>query len=179
MARKKKDVTTDWQRWSSEFIKFYSEFDGREKEMLNHFLYQSVKWLPKGLELCQSPIERLMLIALMNLEFDLLVLSDDFRCCINQQYPVTVGDKTYHVDFMISMQIKGKIYNLVIECDGHDFHEKTKEQVRKDKARERDITLKGYGIMRFSGSEIWENPFECVKQVYTYFFNFHYYGRDD
>ena len=177
MAKRKKLVMEDWQHWSKEFTDFYSSLEPREKGMLNYYIYDSLKCIPWGFEKCQSPIERLMLIALTKLESDLAWLSDEHRICLNQQYPITIGDKTYYADFMLSIQIKGKIYNLVIECDGHDFHEKTKEQVRKDKARERDITLEGYGIMRFAGSEIWENPFECVKQVYTYFFNFQYYGE--
>lgn len=53
-----------------------------------------------------------------------------------------------------------------IEIDGHDFHEKTKEQVAKDKQRERAIMNEGYKIYRFSGSEVFKHPLKCVNEVY-------------
>jgi very-short-patch-repair endonuclease len=60
---------------------------------------------------------------------------------------------------------------LVIECDGNDFHEKTKEQVKKDKQRDRELTNLGYKILRFSGSEIFNNPTACAEEVYTFICN--------
>jgi very-short-patch-repair endonuclease len=41
---------------------------------------------------------------------------------------------------------------LVVECDGHDFHEKTKQQVTKDNRRERELQIAGWHVFRFSGS---------------------------
>jgi very-short-patch-repair endonuclease len=58
-----------------------------------------------------------------------------------------------------------KVFRLVIECDGHDFHERTKEQAAKDRARDRGLQEKGYNIFRFTGSEIWRDPMGCVEQV--------------
>lgn len=52
---------------------------------------------------------------------------------------------------------------LVVELDGHDFHERTKEQSTRDKARDRDITRKGWRAARFTGSEVWRNP-RCVAE---------------
>ena len=56
---------------------------------------------------------------------------------------------------------------LFIECDGHDFHEKTKEQVARDKKRDRKFVAAGLTIIRFSGSEIWANPLKCTWEVFA------------
>ena len=59
-------------------------------------------------------------------------------------------------------------YRLVIECDGHEFHKLTKEQVKHD--NERDFNLKdcGYDVIHFSGSQIYENPWKCADEVCRY-----------
>jgi very-short-patch-repair endonuclease len=54
---------------------------------------------------------------------------------------------------------------LVVECDGHQFHEKTKEQVSRDKKRDRDLQTAGYKVFRFSGSEISNDPIACAYDV--------------
>lgn len=54
---------------------------------------------------------------------------------------------------------------LVVECDGHNFHERTKEQAAKDRARDRWLTSKDYDVFRFTGSELWRNPMACAEQV--------------
>jgi very-short-patch-repair endonuclease len=54
---------------------------------------------------------------------------------------------------------------LIVECDGHDFHEKTKEQVRRDRSRDRQALMDGYDCFRFTGSEIWNDPWGCAEQI--------------
>jgi very-short-patch-repair endonuclease len=79
-----------------------------------------------------------------------------------------IGD--YRVDFLLAglVETTGSIHWLVVECDGHDFHEKTKEQVARDRARDRFITEQGLPIMRFTGREIWADPEACVGQAVNY-----------
>jgi hypothetical protein len=60
---------------------------------------------------------------------------------------------------------------LVIECDGHDFHEKTREQATKDKSRDRDLLNLGYPVMRFTGSEIVSAPLKSAAQVMDWAFD--------
>ena len=52
-----------------------------------------------------------------------------------------------------------------IECDGYEFHQKTKEQIIYDNERERNLKKEGYEIIRFSGSEIISNPYKCVQDI--------------
>jgi very-short-patch-repair endonuclease len=54
---------------------------------------------------------------------------------------------------------------LVVECDGHHFHNKTKEQVSRDRKKDRRATLNGVDFFRFTGSEIWRDPWGCAEQI--------------
>ena len=53
----------------------------------------------------------------------------------------------------------------VVECDGHEYHEKTKEQAARDKSRDRFLTKKGFRVFRLTGSEIWRVPIECAYEI--------------
>lgn len=54
---------------------------------------------------------------------------------------------------------------VVVECDGHDFHERTKEQAERDKRRDRELTAMGLTVLRFTGREIWRSPVDCAAGV--------------
>lgn len=45
---------------------------------------------------------------------------------------------------------------IIFEIDGFAYHN-TQEQLTKDKQRERDLSLMGYKVYRFSGTEIYRN----------------------
>jgi len=53
---------------------------------------------------------------------------------------------------------------VIIEIDGH-WHEKTPEQVEKDKKRERYIINQGFIVVRFSAREIIRDVRKCVEEV--------------
>lgn len=81
----------------------------------------------------------------------------------------------YRVDFLCYMRMfdwldkRSKTVVVAIECDGHEFHEKTKEQAKRDKSRDRDLLIKGIPSMRFAGSEIWKDVFGCMRQIDKFF----------
>ncbi len=112
----------------------------------------------EGLKECESPIEELMFVA--------LTLCGVGRCIqVDQQ--VEIGD--HRVDFQLTTcDDEGCLLLVVVECDGHQFHEKTKEQARRDKARDRELTAQGYTVFRFTGSEVWTNAAACAEEVYQY-----------
>lgn len=66
----------------------------------------------------------------------------------------------FRADFLIAGT------SIVIECDGYDAH-KTKEQIRSDYARERSMIAQGYTVIRFSGTEINEDPDACCDEILT------------
>jgi hypothetical protein len=55
--------------------------------------------------------------------------------------------------------------NLIIECDGHEFHEKTKAQAARDKKRDRTLQSLGYVVIRFTGSEVYNDPIACAEEA--------------
>lgn len=81
----------------------------------------------------------------------------------------------YRVDFLIygvtaecdDRSTWGRV-KLIVECDGHDFHEKTKQQAKRDKKRDRTLMAMGYHVMRFTGSEIWNDPRKVVQEALSF-----------
>lgn len=73
----------------------------------------------------------------------------------------------YCLDFLCAnMRANGSINYTVIECDGHDFHERTKQQASHDKARDRHFQRKGWKVIRFTGSDIWRGPAGAASDAF-------------
>ena len=66
----------------------------------------------------------------------------------------------YRVDFIL------KDARLIIELDGHGSHS-TKKQLKKDAIRQRYLTRAGYSVIRFTGSEVYQDAAKCVEEVRT------------
>jgi len=82
----------------------------------------------------------------------------------------SVNSKTNVIDFSSGKNIVKEKYidiehKLIVECDGHDFHERTKEQAKKDKMRDRFLQSFGIPVYHYTGSEIWSNVFSCAKEI--------------
>lgn len=97
---------------------------------------------------CESPIEQLLLDALRKTPVGSIV---------TPQFEIG----PYRVDFALFSTGK----KVAVECDGHDFHEKTKEQAQRDKKRDRFLQLKGWAVLRFTGSEIYKDADRCAAEV--------------
>lgn len=69
----------------------------------------------------------------------------------------------YYPDF-VNRDVR-TLTRLLIECDGHAYHERTKEQAKRDRSRDRIAQYEGFPIFRFTGSEIWNDPYECADEV--------------
>lgn len=67
----------------------------------------------------------------------------------------------YRLDFGIG--IEGT--RVAVELDGHEWHEKTKEQAARDKRRDRILSTHGWLVLHFTGSEIFRDVRRCVKEV--------------
>lgn len=78
-----------------------------------------------------------------------------------------VGIGPYKVDFLISRRPGGHDLTkfCVIECDGHEFHERTKKQAEHDKKRDRFLQAEGFPVLRLTGSEIWRDPMKTAWGV--------------
>jgi hypothetical protein len=85
---------------------------------------------------------------------------------------------SYRVDFAVfhmlvscirrTGELKKKYSVLAIECDGHDYHERTKEQADRDRKRDRCLLSANIPVMRFTGSQIWKDATACALEVDKY-----------
>jgi very-short-patch-repair endonuclease len=115
-------------------------------------------WLFGIYERCESPAEARLCV-------HLLARSMEIPGEIFSQHPVVAGCANYRADFAIVSYEGETPFKICVEVDGHDFHERTKEQAARDRARDRVMTLAGWRVMRFTGSEVWKNPESCAAQV--------------
>lgn len=73
------------------------------------------------------------------------------------------------VDFLLgTTDLNGSKYFAVVECDGHDFHERTKEQAARDRSRDRRLQEAGIRVFRFTGSELYRDPLGCAGETYRW-----------
>lgn len=84
---------------------------------------------------------------------------------------VPVAGTGYKLDFVIKCVFAEGVAGyeksslIAVECDGHDFHERTKQQAAHDKRRDRVMTAGGLRVLRFTGSEIFKDAGACATQV--------------
>lgn len=74
----------------------------------------------------------------------------------------------WRVDFLFGLSRAEAASWLIVECDGHAYHERTKEQAAKDRSRDRTMQADGITVFRFTGSELHRNPLGCATQVYDW-----------
>lgn len=74
----------------------------------------------------------------------------------------------FRADFMLQVLLGDKGETVVVECDGHDFHERTKDQAARDRRRDRTIQGWGASIFRFTGSEIHHDALGCARACFDH-----------
>lgn len=91
------------------------------------------------------------------------------------QHPVIACGNRYRIDFLLQPNYERmrRLYDagldwpkIAVELDGHDFHERTREQVTHRNARDRDLQCDGWIVLHYSGSELVRDPEACVGDVY-------------
>lgn len=132
------------------------DWDFYKKQHIEDTKNSANLWLQNIEMNIKSPIER---IAFMHLIYASNQLFSDFEMGVQQQ--VKIGG--YIVDFLVSHWDTDT--QIIIECDGHDFHERTKEQAAHDKKRDRFFSKLGYIVLRYTGSQICSNPMEIYEDV--------------
>ncbi len=95
----------------------------------------------------------------------IFVLRGNAQIALVSQLPLKLGERCVRLDFAALLLSTGD--RFAIELDGHDFHDRTKEQAERDKSRDRLLTEKGWSPIRFTGSEVWRDPSACAQQVRT------------
>lgn len=93
---------------------------------------------------------------------------ESYRCDFLVSYSDDVPDCSQRSTTPEGIEIPGVEVierQVIIECDGHEFHERTKEQAKHDKKRDRTIQTNGFHVFRYTGSEIWNDAATCAKEV--------------
>lgn len=153
-------------------------------EMRTRYLENKESYYDLVVGFCQSPIEQLF-VATMMLDgyegfggfvpepivsrLDLghgrssrwQILESDWCYVVCQ---ATIKGLPYRIDFAFFEKDGPTL--LAVELDGHDFHERTKEQAARDKKRDRDISAAGWRTLRFTGSEVYQDPAKCLNEVW-------------
>jgi very-short-patch-repair endonuclease len=114
---------------------------------------------------CESPIEELLAASIVlhgRSDFDREKRISHFDTT-DVYIQAQVG--AYRVDFLFDDLFQGKRRFLIVELDGHEWHERTKAQAARDKKRDRTLVTAGYRVLRFTGSEIYANPGACNQEI--------------
>ncbi len=145
----------------------------------------------KLLLLCESPIEQILLATLHDYwHAEVHTNPKRLQCLLSANYPSHHGiftvicepqrtvktlEQAYRVDFFVYLtrfrhsatepECWPEMAKLIVEVDGHDFHDRTKEQASYDRRRDRELNLLGYRVVRFTGSDIFNQPYECAEDI--------------
>ncbi|WP_119270874.1 endonuclease domain-containing protein [Taklimakanibacter deserti] len=147
-------------------------FDAQARHFRDNYIFAMASRANR----CESPIEQLFLFALMA-----FWVSEYFQFPKVDEAPggesLTVKCQHqidgYRVDFALeSGECPG--IKLVVECDGHEFHERTKEQAARDRSRDRRLQSKGYIVLRFTGSELYRDAWKCASEVQAQIYSAHH-----
>lgn len=142
-------------------------FNALRDEKTCHLL--SIVWLDENI-LQLSPIEQIFYIGnhINNIS------NRNFFIELEEQKVVYTHKNQYRVDFLVSTYIGkddcGKTIEyelknpIVIELDGAEYHS-SKKQKNYDYARENNLKLAGYNVVRFTGSQVFNNVFDCLDKV--------------
>jgi len=138
--------------------------DERVKNELVTIFVDHMFFMVSEVSMCESPIEQLLGVWLTHLA-EKIQFADDGCFVLNPQEEIKTPGGRFRVDFLVAAKVHSQYVSVAVECDGHDFHEKTKVQAARDKRRDRSLKLAGIDVIHFTGSEIWANPRECAKEV--------------
>jgi very-short-patch-repair endonuclease len=165
------------QRWGP-------EMDELHRAALRAALLRQVAFISddfeRAVQRCGSPPERAMLYALAIVAWDwadgVLLRLDSGAGGLLASRGVYVEIEPqaqiddYRVDFLLAMCLRTgtgppRRLAMVVECDGHDWHERTREQARRDRARDRTLQAHDLPIYRYTGSDVWRDVFAAAREV--------------
>lgn len=130
----------------------------------------------KGENLCESPIERSMLAAILTADWGYFSTENALvhnAANFDEEYPdanVVVVPQLriarYRLDFGLMLRAGRGKQLFALECDGRQFHDSAAD-------RERDWYLNSFGVIthRFSGLDLNAGPLSAVDEVVTGIFH--------
>lgn len=154
---------------------------------------EEITSIHRGFDFCESPLEQVFFLEYLSVydaeptwtesgnpvfthkldAGDLTGRTKEYYVFLELQAEIiTTLQKKYRADFLIT--VRGwfgmsdgwrEVDRVVVEIDGHDFHERTKQQAAGDRSRDRALTSDGYTVVRFTGSEIYANPVAAIFEL--------------
>ena len=55
---------------------------------------------------------------------------------------------------------------IIIECDGHEFHDRTRQQASNDRRRDRNMLSAGYPVFRYTDHDIHQNLDDICHEIW-------------
>lgn len=101
--------------------------------------------------------------------YETLALKSAFHLVIQPgMRDIKISGKTIRPDMFFWIPNDTNL-KIVVECDGFKFHS-DKDSFTRDRQRDRKLQLKGYKVLRFSGTEIYHNPTQTSYEILDYLF---------
>lgn len=169
--------------------------DAKLAALRAEFLENKARWFDHWLsEATESPIERLLLAQMIVERWGLeaggdtfstvyerlpgfgikptwsVLLCDTSPCFCVVQAEIE-GSHRFRVDFAFlgdrfeRDSDRSSPVRVAVELDGHDFHERTKEQASRDKRRDRILAAGGWTMLRFTGSDVYQDPAAVLAEI--------------
>lgn len=147
-------------------VVFRHENPKQRADVITALMPDDAWYIAEKLLACESPIESQLLACVFTGLRRANPLSGWEAFDLEPQVDVSTDRGVFRVDFMATGGVwPDKVCKFAIECDGHDFHEKTRAQAARDKQRDRALMAAGIPVLRFTGSEIWRTPYRCAAEV--------------
>lgn len=127
-------------------------------------------------EECKSPIEKILYFAFSIINFERQG-ADIPGYLLEPQEEIVANGRRYYADFVFNyygwnnsdyLLVPAHELKLIVECDGHEFHNSTKAQVKHDNERDFNLKMAGYDVLHYSGSQIFNDPLECANDIHNY-----------
>lgn len=122
-------------------------------ERLRHLASHSTRMQDHKFE---SPIERL--------GFEAVIVA---LICNSMVYELKLRTQAKVLDYRVDLLIEGHHgdWCIAVEWDGHNFHDRTKEQASRDRERDRRMQDIGIRVLRFTGSDVWNAPWHVAEEI--------------
>lgn len=123
---------------------------------------------------CESPIEEMF----ARIWSDIDLTMGDGSCYLTLVPQVQIDGGRYRLDFAVApafpdaFEVARRTWadcvypDIAIELDGHEFHEKTKQQVAYRNARDRFLMSRGWRVFHVSGHEVVRSGAAVVESIY-------------
>lgn len=109
---------------------------------------------------CESSIEKMFFLAFNSAHVGI------GQYHLIPQYEIESSGHKYRADFALADESDDVLF--LIECDGHDYHGKTKAQIKSRNERDYNLMCCGWNVLHFSGTQIYNDPYKCAMDTIAY-----------